>query len=253
MAGLWKRTISKDLLWFNNSEKRLLRTAHTAADSWTAPTWSWASLSVGQEIRFLKFQRRYPGALRESREFLLTMDKTISVIKCKPKGENDLGELERGMCFFKARARLLPCFLRHFTKRILKNQNQCMLDLDDHIDQIHANGLCEPQHAAGKAYEPEARNLHFHPDGHVKKELKFTGRCKDCSVARVWLLHAAVNTSDNQGHDAFLVLTEVSSKDVAFERVGLATFWSDTSSTREDWFRTVWERKCTTLQEITVF
>jgi hypothetical protein len=246
LAGLWKRTFSKDLLWYNNGRNGIRRPSSINPELWTAPTWSWASLPSGQDIGFMKF------GSSSTYDYLLTLNDNIRVVRCEPKGENDMGELSHGLCFLNANVRLFPCSLRFFKQYLRKDTRRCMLDFNDRIEQMHVNGLCESPYNDVEALNSDFGHLDFRADGFPKLELDFRIRCPDCSVSRVWLLHAAVSVVKNHRLDIFLVLTKVKPGDLAFERVGLTLYRGHTTKVREEWFKTVWENQCTPLCEITL-
>ncbi|KAH7082151.1 heterokaryon incompatibility protein-domain-containing protein [Paraphoma chrysanthemicola] len=77
VAGLWKRTIISDLLWYFDDEENSI----TPAETWRAPSWSWAS--------------RRPSMKRLDMQYLPASQKLAEVtnIVCQPIGADTTGQL----------------------------------------------------------------------------------------------------------------------------------------------------------------
>jgi hypothetical protein len=107
LAGLWARSFTRDLLW-------LIHLPETSSvpkprPDWTAPSWSWASISLGQTIFFLK------DGGRSTLETLLPNSSWS--VECVPNGSNDLGELLPGTGTLKVKSSLFPCFIQRMCKQ----------------------------------------------------------------------------------------------------------------------------------------
>ena len=93
-AGLWGKTILKDLLWY--SKAGYTEAWPTRSERWRAPTWSWASLK-GR----INFAPPYD---------LLDTCEVLEVV-CSPVGPDLTGELAEG--FILLRGRLITSVLRY--------------------------------------------------------------------------------------------------------------------------------------------
>jgi hypothetical protein len=78
VAGMWKSTLISNLLWFFKESGRR-GGANNIALPWRAPSWSWASVIFGSEIRFLPVTQELA---------------VVQEVICKPSGADPTGELE---------------------------------------------------------------------------------------------------------------------------------------------------------------
>jgi hypothetical protein len=80
IAGLWKKTLVSNLLWYSMEEEEEERERmNSEARSWRAPSWSWASRDW------------------TSRAYFLPVTKELAQVKdivCRPSGADPTGELE---------------------------------------------------------------------------------------------------------------------------------------------------------------
>ncbi|KAH7070451.1 heterokaryon incompatibility protein-domain-containing protein [Paraphoma chrysanthemicola] len=95
-AGLWKRTIIQDLLWYFTTRPGStdLSTTATTAEVWRAPSWSWASMTT--PARDLNIQ--YLPASQNLAE--------VTNIVCKPAGADTTGQLAMAHLTISAKALL---------------------------------------------------------------------------------------------------------------------------------------------------
>lgn len=97
LAGLWKKTLERDLLWRVDR----LRPSSNVLSTYRAPSWSWASVCTNvqywgvTDLARLAFPLRRPGAR------ILDGDlpgKILEILRCNVKvaGQNPFGEVEGG-------------------------------------------------------------------------------------------------------------------------------------------------------------
>jgi hypothetical protein len=79
VAGLWKRTLVKDLLWYCNTSVLNLN-----IQPWRAPSWSWAAVSTSDTIAHIHF--------RQDMEVVKLAE--VKDVVCQPSGADPTGELE---------------------------------------------------------------------------------------------------------------------------------------------------------------
>jgi hypothetical protein len=79
VAGLWKRTLIPNLLWYSAEEQQGGK-ADSEAQQWRAPSWSWASRDWASRAHFLPVTKEFAK---------------FKNIVCQPSGADPTGELER--------------------------------------------------------------------------------------------------------------------------------------------------------------
>jgi hypothetical protein len=109
IAGLWKRTLVPNLLWYF-AEGFI----HVDAKSWRAPSWSWASVSSKSNVRFLPVTEE----LAEVRDTV-----------CQLAGTDPTGELTSA--HFTLRTKALPAFLKRRRGDVEPDTPRYLLGLDD--------------------------------------------------------------------------------------------------------------------------
>ena len=107
VAGMWKETLATDLLWYIMPLKAKVGPRSRPTDT-TAPSWSWASVSMGQAILYTQCL----GDFSWPKSSALLHD-MIKEVYCKPQlGTNSFGKLEDA--YLKVDAVLYPWYLRLF-------------------------------------------------------------------------------------------------------------------------------------------
>ena len=84
--------------------------------------------------------------------------------------------------------------------------------------------------------------LNDEPPGAIFKFEPF-GKCKDCALARAWLLRVAHRERQGRCVDAFIALAksrQAGSPD-ALERAGMVLFADHGGADRKQWFTEIWE------------
>jgi hypothetical protein len=79
VAGMWRRTLLSNLLWYFMEEEEEKRVADPEERPWTAPSWSWASRACTSKVHFLPVT----SELAEVKD-----------VVCQPSGADPTGELE---------------------------------------------------------------------------------------------------------------------------------------------------------------
>lgn len=257
LAGLWKGSISVNLAWYiekradankpdaNNAvERRVIRFApKPRPTSWTAPSWSWASVAPGQLVVF----GADSGSWRE-KWYLQNLNWTVEV---KPKGLNSLGELSPGTSFLRVEAPLFPCYVHAFC-----NQN---------IRALGSNQRTASAHTIQKRYSIYHRYKRHYPDlrcqiavpeldsrdgwfrlwpdvpPDVGLQYNKVQTC-NCALAKVWLFHVGRKWNDSNCSDYFMMLKEIDICQNKYERFGMVCYSGHNIEKRTRWFSEVWEK-----------
>ena len=243
-AGLWQSTFCRDLMWFNRGRYEQVLARPT---QWTAPSWSWASIQIGQEIEFYS----YNLALGPVEEFITKP--MIKELWCEKSGADSFGRLKSGC--FQLEVQLFPCEVRRFCVSIGRSKRQ-MVDLH-HVRRMHqrAKRLCLPTHSG---LDLNGALVNFYRDIPLANELDFLGFSLDCSVcglAPVFLLRVAQHSqviNKKALKNFFLVLKQVDEHRLIYERIGaLDLSWED-FGTGTSWFEEVWTPNLLPPQRITI-
>jgi hypothetical protein len=262
LAGMWRGSFAEDLAWSvkvrvdatepkasESSAARTLRSRllpKSRTQPPTVPSWSWASVSVGQLIHFTQTRGTRP---LKSETILKNFKWNV---ECKPSGSNGLGALCLGSGILRIEAPILPCFIRRFCRR--------------NIESICPSKTTGGRHTIAKRYNIYHRHERYHPelecsipvpeldsrDGSFRfwpdvppaDELQFDQfqNCKYCGLARVWLFHVYRTWNDTDCQDYFMMLKNIDIDRNQFQRFGMVCFGGHTLDDRKVWFKEVWER-----------
>jgi len=258
LAGLWKSSISEDLVWYierrgdsskpeaSNTgviERRVDRFApKPRPPSWTAPSWSWASVALGQLVIF-------PSAADGRREkwYLRHLNWTGEV---KPKGLNSFGELSPGASFLRVEAPLFPCFVHAFCHRNIR-----ALTADQRIRSAVTVAKRYNIYHRYKRRSPDLRCqiavpeldswdglFRFLPDIPPDVGLQYNKvQTCNCALAKVWLFHVGRRWNNFDCLDYLMMLKETDSYQNKYERFGMVLYNGHSIEKRTRWFSEVWE------------
>ncbi|QDS71462.1 hypothetical protein FKW77_004012 [Venturia effusa] len=247
LAGMWRKSLCRELCWTNRSKLRLPR-----HEEWTAPTWSWASIPLGQKITTLKM------AVWQS--FRPVVEEAIGEreIICSPRGNNRFGALEPATGQLQLDAALFPCLFRRFckgkvsAKHPIQQRNQWGFHSQHPTPEIVATCyLPEPglnaQDGILEAF------LDIPPREALRFDAHLSCPSSTCSLASIALLHVC-QIVDRKGNalDYFMMLKQVEGKPNCYERIGMALFHAHSLARRKQWFREVWDKEASRKGELTI-
>ncbi|KAF2809817.1 HET-domain-containing protein [Mytilinidion resinicola] len=241
LAGMWKKSLSIELLWYIETKRKFSRAA------WTAPSWSWASISPGQEIFFLKPNLSSP--------WRTMLGESIQTVDCKTEGGNDLGQLVPGTGRLTLKSALLPCFVRRFCNESATaaqpSHDRRRFGLHYRVTIANPAAACE---VPVPALESQDGQFVFYPDVRLGDELWFDPfpACSICSLARIWLLHIARKVDGGECRDIFMMLKEIEASPNTYGRFGVTKFEGHTVGQRGRWFKEVWEKQAMPKRDFSI-
>ncbi|TID14083.1 heterokaryon incompatibility protein [Venturia nashicola] len=247
LAGMWRKSLCRELCWTNRSKRRLPR-----HDEWTAPTWSWASIPLGQNITTFK--------MALWRSFEPTIESAIGdrVITCLPKGNNKFGELTTATGQLKLDAALFPCLFRRFCKGDVSIEQPIMQRNQWGIYSEHPKpkmvATCQlPEPALNTQGGILEAFLDVPPRDALRFEIYPSYLVSTCLLASIALLHVC-QIIDKKGLclNYFMILKKVEAGHNIHERIGMALFHGHTVEQRKKWFREVWDKDIFLREEITI-
>ena len=228
VAGMWREMLATDLLWYVTPTKARETVKPRPKDS-MAPSWSWASVAMGQSIAHVHWM----GDRSLSMSDVLLRD-AIKDIHCEPLSEvNPFGKLKSAS--LRLEAVLYPWYL-HFFCRLYKQEMICayrrsskdlfikrdrpdgFVDCRTEIQELDVQGkvieisLDVRLGDEGLAVEPFSRCIKGPPN--------------PCALAQIYLLHALhkENRSPRRMFDVFLILMRtapVGDMSNCYRRIGL--------------------------------
>lgn len=247
LAGMWRKSFCRELCWTNRSKTRLSRHVE-----WTAPTWSWASIPLGQNITTLK--------MAVWRSFKPIIEDAIGerTITCLPEGNNEFGALAPATGQLQLDAALFPCLFRRFckkdvsTKQPIQQRNQWSIYFKHPTPEMVATcKLREPgldiQGGALEAF------LDIPPRDAFQLESYPSCPVSTCSLTSILMLHVC-QIVDKKGLclDYLMILKKAEGGHNIYERIGMALFQGHTVEQRAKWFREVWDKDAIMKGEFTI-
>jgi hypothetical protein len=205
----------------------------------TAPSWSWASVSINQSIEFLS-----PDEGLQTKTLLESFKWTV---ECVPNGSNEFGALRPGSGILRIEAPLLPIFVHRFCERNTQSIKRKLgvkgrkHNIYHRYERHHPELDCQIPVAE---LESKGGTFDFWPDVPPVEGLLFDKVQPTCSctLARAWLLNVYSRWKEDNCRDYFMVLKDVDISENKYERVGLTCFRGHSIETRKEWFNDVWER-----------
>lgn len=232
VAGLWKDTLSTDLLWHVETRREGEKHKHRLRpDESTAPSWSWASVGLRQNIIFVNWSLKSKWLKTEE----LLQDSIREVHHGPESTENSFGRLR--CAYLKVHAKLYPWYLRRpCPPARFKAHPRHRFAWDLHIKRpnspVTCHGRVEPIAIDSATFE-----LRFDAklDDEGLEEQDMVGDCKGapkyhCKLAQVFLLHGVHAKDLKRTLDVFLILKRVlpmDGKPNCYRRVGLFTLLNE--------------------------
>lgn len=241
VAGLWRRTISRDLMWYNAGRQGRIT---PRPKCWTAPTWSWASIKAGQTIQF--FVREGQHSIYD--EFL--SETTIKEIWCEKSTEDPFGRLKSA--HLKLDAQLFPCEMRHFCVSIAARKYRRLDDLH-HPRQNNRNRAHCPADSPG--LNTYGASVSTYLDISLRTELNYVPMktcTKGCGLAKVHLLRMVQQRRQTQVGNYFMILKRIEEQNSTYQRIGVVTLTGHDASQSAKWFEEVWIPSVSSIETITI-
>lgn len=234
LAGLWRNTLARDLLWEIHPQANARR-----PPEWRAPSWSWASLDVAEGVSFVE--------IAESSQ-LQHFAKKVTAATCTPKGQNVMGSLCSASLELRTNLYRLPM------------RRLCATDLDVQKGGAGRHVILEsPDMTISRDDLPVPWHCKFDDcgpslwDGAIRVMLNLDIKSifslfdwikpqqTGCSQTTVFLLHVCdsqVRRAGKEGVDYFLALRKLKGVGECYERVGLLRVIGE-QKTRQRWLTDV--------------
>lgn len=247
LAGMWRKSLCRELCWTNRSKTRLPRNIE-----WTAPTWSWASIPLGQNITTLK--------MAVWRSFKPILEDAIGErdISCVPEGNNKFGALAPATGQLRLDAALFPCLFRRFCKQDVSTKQPIMQRNQWAIYSQHpTTELVATCQLPSPGLNTQGGVLESFLDVPPRDALPFepypSCPVSTCSLTLIVLLHVC-QIVDKKGLclDYLMILKKMEAGHNIHERVGMALFHGHTVEQRTKWFQEVWDKGAMIKQEFTI-
>lgn len=246
VAGMWEEALPIDMLWYVVPGEAKAKPQPRPEDT-TAPSWSWASVAMGQAISYFELTQNggndpWSGTIKHLKE-------AVEEITWEPESVlNPLGRLS--YAYLRMRSVLLPCYIRFFCDRVRPSKTQSPSRRRDlHTENLRHLGSCTTE-IPGIATQETAIDLSLDAktDGEALATKSFD-HCdgfgsRECELARVYLLPALHRKRRAQVQDVFIVLNKVPSlqKDSdCYRRIGLVTLTTK-SVDAPDWQKMILRR-----------
>jgi hypothetical protein len=248
VAGMWKETLAEDLLWYVMQRRRTRHPQARPADS-TAPSWSWASVSMGQAIAHMRI---HPDRSLSENKLLLRKDTVKDICAAPLVQEVPFGKMSSN-ARLRIKSTLYPWYLRWYCKASERGSSTTKgkgrrggrSKADLHILSKSSAAVCQAETAPlpirGKNVEvlfDDVASLSSTKPG-IDREpfVKCDARPPiRCSLGRIYLLPALHQRSDSWNLNVFLILQKMSSSygDAScYARMGLFRLVSEDSSWEE--------------------
>jgi hypothetical protein len=230
VAGLWKEKLPTDLLWYVAPQKQGSFPMPRPKDS-TAPSWSWASVSMTQTIKRILW---YRDDTLQTSEILLR--DAIKEVYCEPMSVTKaFGKLKNA--YLKLDVILYPWYLRCFclvgqqaqsannARRNLYIKLSRYTSCTTEIEGLVADGISIDCRLDGRlGDEGPVFETFSHCSG---------GPSYPCTLVQVYLLHALHKKNLSKAYDVFLLLIRappVKDMPSCYRRIGLIQLTSVNSN-----------------------
>ncbi|TLD19535.1 heterokaryon incompatibility protein [Venturia nashicola] len=231
LAGMWRKSLCRELCWTNRSKRRLPR-----HDEWTAPTWSWAQYLWAKISQPSKWQ---------CGDHLNLLSKALLAI-------------ELLLVCQRATTTLFPCLFRRFCKGDVSIEQPIMQRNQWGIYSEHPKpkmvATCQlPEPALNTQGGILEAFLDVPPRDALRFEIYPSYLVSTCLLASIALLHVC-QIIDKKGLclNYFMILKKVEAGHNIHERIGMALFHGHTVEQRKKWFREVWDKDIFLREEITI-
>jgi hypothetical protein len=241
VAGLWEETLPTDLLWYVQT-KRHRTVPKPRAEGSTAPSWSWASVSIGQIIRHVDCnlvitEGRWKGEVWLTSEALLS--DAIREIHCEPESAtNPFGKLKRS--YLKLNTVLYPWYLRLYCPLSRRHRTNGSKRQGRYVLYVRTNlpRTCstEPQELVLDGAEIDIRlDSDSKDEGLVRQSFSdcIGDSTHACRLIPVYLLHALHKENSPRTFDVFILLDRLppeNSQPSCYRRIGLMIMRNEQAS-----------------------
>jgi hypothetical protein len=236
VAGLWKEMLPTDLLWHVVPHKQGAISKPRPKDS-TAPSWSWASVSMRQTITHVGW--RGVGWMTSN---MLLRD-AIKEVCCVPESAtNPFGKLKDA--YLKLDAVLYPWYLRWYCRvaeQNLTSYHRRHITKDLYIKRSNQPLRCitETQELiVGGAIVEVLLDVHLGDEGLVIETFSHCigdPAAQRCGLGQIYLLHALHKESLQRSVDVFLLLKRIpptNGKSNCYRRIGLMKLTTEEANVR---------------------
>lgn len=241
IAGLWKATFSRNLMWYNVEPPKQTK---PRPNIWTAPTWSWASMQSGQNIGYFNGDSGHDINMIE-----FFPNRAIEELRYEKSGKDSFGRLKSA--HLRADVQLFPCEMRHFCVSQGKDRTSMRQD-ELNVPRSYVQLPCGADSATMSTY---GANVHTSFDIQFTTELKYVPMkpcSKGCGLARVYLLRVLQKKKKKAVSNFFMILNKVGDKNSTFQRIGVVELnWTDPSQSAT-WFEEVWTPSISSIERITI-
>jgi hypothetical protein len=234
VAGMWKETLPTDLLWYVKPSKQGLVAKPRPKDS-TAPSWSWASVSMRQTITHTSW-KSIKWLIRDA-----ILRDAIKEVYCAPvSATNPFGKLKEA--YLRLEGVLYPWYLRSFcltTRRGMAGGGGHRKK-DLHIKRQRRPIKCttEMQELVldGVAVEVYL-DVHLGDEGLVTETFSHCigDSLQRCGLSQIYLLHALHKDDLEKSIDVFLLLMRTppaDGKPNCYRRIGLMELTNEEADVR---------------------
>jgi hypothetical protein len=227
VAGMWQQTLSTDLLWYVSPPGSQAASKQRPANSW-APSWSWASVQMGQNIVFLDC---YKSLSTDHIANNLLLRNAIKEVHCEPESaSNPFGRMKYGCLSISAM--LYPWYLRYFCLAARQQQQHTLRHkrwaIDLHIQRGNIFDECTNE-KQGLVIDISSYTLYLDaPLPRKAVAIETFNSCigdpeRRCGLSQIYLLHGLHKMSLSKALDVFLMLERippVNGKQNCYQRVG---------------------------------
>jgi Heterokaryon incompatibility protein (HET) len=267
LAGVWRKSLDNDLLWFVAQRGRGVGNQHVQTSRkdnqywrqrppWRAPSWSWASVDTGRGVEFSSLVL-HPSSL--------PFDQRVKAAECAPAGFDTTGAVKSGLLHLVTS--LVPTYLRYICHHCRRNAapTRKQVYAIETSDQFYAGSRERRLHSLCR-FQVEGLEVRdsmptFHPDTFYKLDdfdsvvtPALGSRKKCCKIAPICLLHVNLRSHWIQSHvevyDFFLALRKADATTQEYTRIGLFVLGYKDIEQRNAWFNEVWKLKMTPEEEI---
>jgi hypothetical protein len=231
IAGMWEEILHVDLLWYVLPQKRYA--PKPRPKDTTAPSWSWASVSMGQAVTHI--DPKSPYLINQ-----VLLQDAIKEHHYQPNYlANPFGKMN--YAYLKLDAKLYPWYLRSFCRTAQHhwNRRHPVIDLfinrphdpvncTAHIQELMVNDVGVQTYLDGRLADEGLVFTHFSNCIHSRP-------ADQCGLAQIYLLHALHREARVKSVEMFLVLMRIQSvhgRPNCYRRIGLIMLTDEGTSLR---------------------
>jgi hypothetical protein len=229
VAGMWKETLPTDLLWFVARQKHYAKRRPRSKDS-TAPSWSWASVSMEQNIQCPNWRKDDRWLTND-----MLLRNAIREVHYEPESTtNPFGKLKDA--YLKLDAVLYPWYIRSYCDIAMweSGRRKKKGNRDLHIEQLDKSRCIT--HTQGLVIDGATLTFlldTWFVDNDSRTEPFSTcvnDKPRRCELSQIYLLHALHRENPPRSFDVFLLLKRIdpaTGKPNCYKRIGLMFVGND--------------------------